>query len=530
MRDTAASSLPARDHVVIRHVLERHARETPSRTCAQFEDGTEWAWRDAFGSMAGAASALRQQGIGRGDRVLVMLPNGPALLRAWWGIVGVGATMVPVHTAFRGQSLRHVCMASRATAIVTDPAVHPRLDEVGFETMRITPEELERPDDGLALEPTVEPWDIATINYTSGTTGPAKGVITPHLQTYWGGHDVFGAGAGLRSSDRWLVDTPLFHVAAQQITVAALSAGASIAVRSVFSGSDYWQVVREAGATFAILAGTMGEFLRRQPARDTDVGHGMRVMIAAPLMADHEQFQKRFGISEIITAYGSTETGAPAIGYSRDGLPRGTCGRPRHGIELRLVDDHDLEVADGEAGELVMRTGLPWELNQGYHDDPAASAAAWRNGWFHTGDLCRRDGDGWYYFLDRTRDTLRRRGEMVSTFGVEAAANDHPEVIEAACIAAPGELGEDEVKLFVVVDDESFDPQALFLHMSDRLPYFMVPRFIEVIRELPKTTATTRVKKHELRAQGHGPRCWDRQAAGVTVGRHGVQRHATKGE
>jgi crotonobetaine/carnitine-CoA ligase len=524
-----AVTLPDRDRVVVRHILERHAAEQPDGVCAQFDDATIWTWRDAHARMCAAASALASRGVGRGDRVLIMQANGARWLEAWWGVTGMGATMVPLHTAYRGEMLRHICTSAEATAIVADPSFGDRLDEIGSDVPRIDPAEFDSAvADPAVLGEQVEPWDIATINYTSGTTGPAKGVITPHLQTYWGGHDVFGAPAGLTAQDRWLVDLPLFHVAAQQITVAALSTGASIAVRAVFSGSDYWSVVRDAGATFALLAGTMGGFLRQQPARGSDRGHGLRVMVAAPLPADHEEFLARFGVSEMVTAYGSTETGAPTIGYSRDSLPAGTCGRPRQGIELRIVDHNDLEVPAGETGELVMRTHSPWELNQGYHNDPASTARAWRNGWFHTGDSCCRDDEGWYYFRDRLTDTLRRRGEMISSFHVESEVAAHSDVAEAACVAAPGELGEDEVKIFVVpAPGVRFDAERLIIDLAERLPYFMVPRYVEVVDELPKTRATSRVQKQELRARGHGSTCWDREKTGIIVGRTGLHRAAT---
>lgn len=516
--------MPTAEEVVLPYVVARHARVEPGRTCAVFEGGELWTWSDALEQAARAASALDGFGVGRGEPVLVLLENGADWLRAWWGIAAVGATLVPIHTAYRGDGLRHACKVTGARFVVSEGELAGRLAQAGVPLTVVEASALALGDMRLpALDPPIEPWDLHTVNYTSGTTGPAKGVLTPWLQTYMGGSDIFGAGAGLSRDDRWLVDLPLFHVAAQQITLAAVSAGASIAVRSAFNGRAYWRTAREAGVTRSLLAGTMGAFLLAQDPSADDRSHQLEVVVAAPV-PEPQEFLERFGLREIHTAFGSTETGSPILVTGDRGFPLGSCGRARPGLELRLVDEHDLPVAEGAAGELIIRSEIPWELNLGYLDDADATARAWRNGWFHTGDLFRRDDQGWYYFSDRLRDSLRRRGENISSFEVEREVMAYPGVAEAACVGVAGELGDDEIKVFVVpTSAEAFDEAELIEFLAARLAHFMVPRFVERVDQLPRT-ATMRVKKFELRSRPPSSATWDREAAGIRVTRRGLER------
>ena len=183
------------------------------------------------------------------------------------------------------------------------------------------------------------------------------------------------------------------------------------------------------------------------------------------------------------------------------------------GFEARVVDEHDYEVAQGQIGELLVRSGEPWRMLAGYFGMPEKSAVAWRNGWFHTGDAFRCDDDGWYYFVDRLRDTIRRRGENISSFEVENLVAEHPDVSECAAIGVPAALGDDEVMVALIVRDRAtFDPDALLAFLAPRMPKFMLPRYVEVVDDLPRTEASMRVRKHELRARGVTADTWDRDA------------------
>ncbi|HVW43632.1 MAG TPA: AMP-binding protein [Amycolatopsis sp.] len=512
-------ALPARDRVVTRSILERHALERPDALCVLAPAGERWSWAQALDEAYRSAAALAARGVHRGDHVLLFLPNGLDWLRAWWGISVLGAVMVTVNTAYRGESLRHVCAESGARVIVTDDALGERLSGMEHGLDRVSPAELRGGGIPPVLDPPLEPWDVHAVNFTSGTTGPAKGVLTPYLATYMGGVNAMGEAGGLTADDRWLLDIPLFHVSGQMTALVCLSAGAGMAVRDRFAGARYWEVAAETGATHSLLVGTMASFLMSREPGPGERAHRLRVVVLAPMVDDPAAFRARFGVLELCSVYGQTEISSPLLVPPGGEIVPGSVGRPRQGVELRIVDEHDLPVPVGEAGELVVRTDRPWEMNAGYFRCPEDTVAAWRNGWFHTGDVFRRDHDHNYFYVDRIRDVLRRRGENISSFQVEREVVAHPSVLEAACVGVPAELGEHEVKIFIVpVGGHVVDPADLVAFLVPRLPRFMIPRFIEVVDELPKTQ-TSRVQKFDLRRRPNTGVTWDRLAAGVVLPR-----------
>jgi crotonobetaine/carnitine-CoA ligase len=508
---------PPSNEVVTRRILERHATERPDALCVTGPTGASWTWAEGLGNAYRSASHLRSRGVGPGDHVLLFLPNGLDWLLAWWGISCLGAVMVTVNTAYRGEILRRVCADSGASVIITNPDLARRLAQLDLDLEIVHPETLAgggggggggaAPDAGGAFDV----WTVHAVNFTSGTTGPAKGVLTPYLATYMGGINAMGAGGGLTSDDRWLVDTPLFHVSGQMTALACISAGASLVLREQFAGSTYWRLAAETGVTHSMLVGTMATFLLSQDTSPAERAHRLRLVVLAPMVRDPGAFRKRFGIPELCSVYGQTEISTPLLTPPGADIVPGSVGRPRRGVQVRIVDTHDRPVPVGEIGELIVRTDRPWEMNLGYLGHPAESMAAWRNGWFHTGDAFRRDDAGNFFYVDRLRDTLRRRGENISSFHVEAEVVAHPDVIECACVGVPSELGEDEVKIFVVpVAGRSVDPAQLISFLDERLPRFMVPRYVEIVIKLPKNQ-TLRIQKFELRSRGNTERTWDRE-------------------
>ncbi len=273
-----SSALPARELVVTSAILARHAVERPAALCVIGPDGRRWTWAQALEQARRSAAALAGLGVRRGDHVLIFLPNGLDWLRAWWGVSSLGAVMVTVNVAFRGETLRHVCAESGASLIITDGELGERLEQLGLDHLTVVaPERLVDADgEPPELDPPLQPWDIHAVNFTSGTTGPAKGVLTPYLATYLGGVNAMGENGGLTSADRWLVDTPLFHVSGQMTALVCMSAGAEMAVRGQFAGTRYWQVAAEAGATHSLLVGTMAASCshshRRRPNGRTGCG------------------------------------------------------------------------------------------------------------------------------------------------------------------------------------------------------------------------------------------------------------------
>lgn len=524
---SARLEMPDPDGVVLPRLLARNAAEDPAAPFASFEDGTTWTRGEALDRARRSAGRLAEAGVAPGDRVLLMAGNGPGWLATWWGITTLRAVVVPVNAAYRGEMLRSLVARSGARLAVVDPALAERFAEVGSgDPVRLDPAEVLDPPAGAPAPPDagLDVHDIHAVMWTSGTTGPSKGSFTSYLQLYMTGK-WFGEDVGLGPDDVWLLDLPLFHQAAQAACVAALAARAQVAVRSAPAMGDYWGTAKQTGATIALGVSTMAAYLLAQPASPADRDHRLRVMAMAPLPPEPKAFVHRFGLEAMITAYGSTEVSAATVIPLGGELRPGTCGRARPGVEIRLVDEHDIPVTPGTMGEMVIRTDRPWELSSGYLGDPEATAAAWRNGWFHTGDLFVADDDGYYRFCDRTKDALRRRGENVSSFEVEREVQAHPSVAEAACVGVRDADGvDDEVKVCVVAaPGATVEFDELLRFCAERMPHFMVPRYFEVVDALPKT-ATMRVRKHLLREAGLTPTTWDREHEGWKITRQGLAR------
>jgi crotonobetaine/carnitine-CoA ligase len=510
------SAMPRFADIGIRPLLERNAAEAPDELFVTFADGTTWTRQQALEQAYRAANALRRQGVRQQQTVAVLLGNGPDFLRCWWGLATLGATGAMFNPAYRGRMLDNLIELTDPVLAVTDQRLPterslPVLDPVQLRTGPAGPPELERP---------IELWDRHGILCTSGTTGRSKAVLQSnyHLHTTgaWATIDV-----GLGPEDTLLVDLPLFHAGLNSFTVGCLATRSRLAIRTRPEVSRYWEVIRETGATIAVGLSATAAILRAQPVSPGERDHRLRYWIGVPLPAEPAAFAERFGIGGgLLGAYGCTEIGVGVIARPGVGYPEGSCGTARDGFELRLVDEHDIEVPPGAVGELILRTDRPWAISHGYLGDPDATAWAWRNGWFHTGDALSRDAHGNYYYRDRIKDVIRRRGENISSFEIEVEMAAHPKVREAACVAVPSPTGvEDEIKALLVAEPD-LDPVELIRWLYHRLPYFMIPRYLQTVDELPKTP-TGRVRKFELRAGDPGP-VWDRDQH-LTVTRAGIR-------
>ncbi len=508
--------LPDRSQVVIRHVLERHCTQRPDNECFIFENGKRWTYRETLREAYRAANALYKLQIKRDETVLIFLPNDASFIRAWLGVNFLGAVMVLVNTAYKGEMLRHICKDSISNYIITTSDLAERIADFGLNLNVIDPAILtEGSSDEPKLDKPIEPWNIAAIIYTSGTTGPSKGVITPYFSMFMSS---FRYRDRAKNDDTLLVDIPLFHIGALNNVNTLIGVGGRIALFGTFSSSRYWERVRECGATLCLLVGTMQDFLIAMPPQPDDADNPLRAVRVTPMVSNPDAFMARFGIEELYSGYGMTETNLVLIDGPKIRKPK-SCGKVIERAQVQLVDEQDILVLTGEIGELIVRTELPWRMNAGYWRRPEETAFAWRNGWFHTGDLFYCDDEGYYFFVDRKKDAIRRRGENISSFEVEREVMAYPDVLEVACIGVPAEFGEDEVKIFVVPRKGSkFDAAELIRFLIPRMPYFMVPRFVEVVPEFPKTP-TMRIKKYELRARGNRASTWDREGSGITVKR-----------
>jgi carnitine-CoA ligase len=521
---------------VLPYLLARNAMERAHDIFAVFDDGESWTFLHAADQARRVGAGLRRAGVKRHDSVLVWEPNGPVCLAAWFGINMLGAVFVGINTAYRGSLLRHVIENSDASVIVCHSELAPLLldcappslvtvfTDVGriadpdrFEasglSLRSTAELQREAADDLPVEG-IKPWDVQSICYTSGTTGPSKGVLSSYRHLLTMGMECV---EGTTADDRWVINLPLFHVGGTLFVTGALGRGGSIAVLRQFRTDTFFETSKKLKATAACLLGSMATFLLRQPEAVIDRDHGLRRVMVLPLSEDARFMRERFGF-DVYTVFNMSEISCP-IRSGDNPTARGSCGRVRSGVEVRVVDENDCEVATGQVGELIVRADQPWTMSHGYHKMPEATARAWRNGWFHTGDAFRCDAGGNYFFVDRVKDAIRRRGENISSFEVEAELLAHPAVLEAAVVGVPTELGEEEVlAILTPKPGATIKNEDLLSFLQDRLPYFMVPRYVRHIDALPKTP-TGKVEKHRLRSEGVTSDVWDREAAGIRIGR-----------
>jgi len=372
------------------------------------------------------------------------------------------------------------------------------------------------PAAGAAVDPApVRPGQTAAILYTSGTTGPSKGVCCPHAQFYWWGVHT-GRLLGVRDGDVLHTTLPLFHTNALNTFYQALLTGSSQVVERRFSASAFWESLVAHRATVTYLLGAMVPILLSKDPGEHDRGHAVRIALGPGVPPQfHERFRERFGV-QLIEGYGSTETNF-VIGAEAHQQRPGTMGRVRPGFEARVVDDDDNPLPDGEAGELVLRASEPHAFATGYFAMADKTVEAWRNLWFHTGDRVVRDTDGFFRFVDRLKDAIRRRGENISSYEVERVILGHPAVETAAVYPVKSELAEDEVMAAVVLRaDAALSPSELVAHCEPSLPYFAVPRFVEFVPSLP-VTENGKIEKFRLRERGVTDRTWDREAAGYRL-------------
>lgn len=521
--------MPPRGDCVMRDLIDRHARYTPDGAYAVFADGTIWTYGDLRRRVRDTAEALQRLGVAQGDFVVVWLPNGPECLRVMLALNYLGAVYVPINTSYRGGLLAHVIDNSGARLMIGAAPLLGRLRDVAHAELGdvvvvggtaepiagLTLHDASVLDgDGEKLTPPareIQPWDTLCIIYTSGTTGPSKGVLCSSLQL----HAMFTASEALESQpdDRSLVTMPMFHVGGAGPIWGALYRGTSFALVESFKTHEFWPTIRRFGITSTILVGAMTPFLLKEPPSPADRDHTLRTVTMVPLSDQHRAFAERFGV-EVHTAFNMTEISSPLSVRNPETL--GTCGQPRAGVEVRVVDENDCEVEAGVVGELIVRTDMPWGLNHGYHKNPEATARAWRNGWFHTGDAFRRDADGNFFFVDRIKDAIRRRGENISSFEVEKEIVAFDQVRDVAVVGVPSEFGEDEVLavMSAVAGRNTIEFERLVDFLRPRLPHFMVPRYYRVVADLPRTP-TEKVQKHMLRTEGVTPDTWDREKAGI---------------
>ena len=484
-------------------------------------------------------NALADLGVGKGDKVCLMLPNIPEFLYAWWGNAKLGGVTVPLNTALKGEGLAYLINHSDAETLVLSQRYAPALEALrgGLRNLRRLivladdgAESADFPTDAIdfadlltasATSPMQEVWsdDMDSIMYTSGTTGLPKGVIHRHSRCYGG--FVLPIVTNYGAEDVVYNTLPLFHIGGQNMVWMALVSDTAAAMAERFSASRFWDDVRAYGATYTLFLGAMIPILAKQPRRLDDPDNPLRIALsAAAPPAVWEDFEARFGV-RIVELYAQTEGGFMLNSDAKVNGKIGAMGKPSGGYDMRVVDDSDNDLPAGEIGELVYRSTTTDDLPE-YYKNPEATAEKNRGGWIRSGDLAYKDEDGYFFFVDRKSDFIRRRGENISSFEVEKVVNGHDAVLEAAAYALPSDLGEDEVTVAVVLQPGAqLAPEALVRYCEARMASFMVPRFVRFLDTFPKT-GTERTMKYELKAQGVTPDTWDRGAAGDRLKRQGT--------
>ena len=537
------------DHPLQRRVLPRLLAEAAQaegdRPFILHRDET-WSYADVERATTQLAHGLRRFGVGRGSRVALMLDNSPRYILTLFAVAKLGALNVPINTASRGDLLRYYLTDAECTHVLAQDTYRQMLAEawpqidIPVATL-VTDAALAKgtgatwqdlmadgePMREASLDVDLHAWDPWLILYTSGTTGPSKGSVCPQAHSLSIGRTQ-AMRMDLTPDDRMYACLPLFHGnALNYTTLTALWARATIALETRFSASRFWPDIRKYRATQFNAMMIITSILEKQPVTPDERDNSVRIAVLVPPPANRRQLEERWGLS-ILSQYALSEACPIAVlaaGEAYD-KPR-TSGRVASNIDLRIVDENDCEVPRGTAGEIVFRTRDPWTMMTSYYNKPQATAQAFRNLWFHTGDRAYLDADGYLFFVDRVKDAIRRRGENISAYEIELVLKGHPGVIEVAAVPAPSDLGEDEVVVFIVRASDALDEREVIRYSVANMAYFMVPRYVTFVDDLPKTPSQ-KVSKVALReiAKATYRQMWDREAHGMAVDRFTAARLA----
>lgn len=523
-------------------IFEHAAKNYPERLFLRVVDGPSETYGDAWAATTKMARRFRRLGIKKQDKVLVMLPNGRDAIYSWLALNRLNATDVSINTGYRGMTLVHAMNLSKASIILIHSAYlkvlmqsAPELlflgqivlmddgyvDEQNFKTGEI--ELIRYADIEESPEPIVSdaaPWDVGSIVYTSGTSGPAKGVLMPHGQITLLAQ-MSAIKTDLKHTDIFFCFYPMYHMAGKFMSVlASISAGATLVLDTGFRPEAWLDKIRRYSATVTAAHGPMLEMVFAQEPSAEDRNHNLRLIRTAPLPKRiAKDFESRFGV-RCMEVWGMTEIGIPCWTDFDAPLMAGCSGRIEHDwYDVAVVDPETDALLDwGKEGEFVVRPKYPWTLMLGYLEQPTETLKAWRNLWFHTGDHGKIDADGYLYFVDRGNERIRRRAENISPADVEAAALLHPDITEAAAVGVPsGYEGDDDILVWLVLrPGVEYEPESLLRFFAQQLPHYMVPRYLCHTSCLPRT-ATGKIQRTVLKKTATSAQLWDRQTAQIRI-------------
>jgi crotonobetaine/carnitine-CoA ligase len=505
-------------------LLEHQKRTRGERTFLQWtHDGRPVSYAEAHEIVSRLAASFRDAGIASGDRVVLYMNNSLTHVWCWLALSAIGAVDAPISPVYFGALLAHQIRFVRPRVIIVDAALLARLDEV---RRTIDPDGavrilVNREDDPGSLAPPgaslglgdggafpvapVDPRSPATILYTSGTTGPSKGVRLPHAQMCFYSEQTVQLHR-IAADDIYMAPFPLFHASARIHGVgAALVAGSACVLYDKFSARLFAERAAKSRATVTHFLGSMMTRIMDQPDDGHDAGSRLRSVMALPIPDSQKAaFCARFGVENLCEVIGMTEAAWPVMSPYGEPRPKGAAGLAvADWYEVRVVDpETDFERPVGEVGELVIRPKQPWLIFAEYENAPEKTVESFRNLWFHTGDMVRKDREGWFYFVDRLKDSIRRGGENIASYDVEQALLDFPGVADAAVVAHRMETEEqdEEIRAFLIFEPgRAFDAPALIRHLEQRLPRHCIPRYFQCLAELPMTSSG-KVQKAALRA------------------------------
>jgi len=525
---------------VLPKVLKEQSERNGTKDFLQFSYNNPLTYSEVNTMANQIANSLNKLGVKKGEKVSVYMPNSLELCLSWFGILKNGSIMVPINTAYVMDFLQYIIESSDSKILIIAEEYMDRLKNIDdriplIENVIVWPREekgslnlmnykgkakiyswKEFVESGDKNEPNVEitHLDHARLMYTSGTTGRSKGVVRPCAADYSSAMN-YSLIMDITSDDIVFTCLPLFHSNAMVMGVyPAMIQGAKVVVEEKYSASNFWKWMKDFKITKFNLVGVMSYFMWNAPVVPEEKEHEVKLVLGSPAPHDIiEDFMERFDI-KFMEGYGLTEVGQCT--FMRPGEPFriGSCGKESPGYEIKIVNpDTDEELPPDTPGELVLRPRIPNICLHYYHKMPEKTVSDFRNFWFHTGDLCRKDDDGYIFFMDRVKDYIRRRGENISSFEVENMVSSHPKINEAAAIAVKvdeeGRYSEDEVMIVVVKEnDENLDPKEIIEFLKPIMPKFMIPRFIRFRDTLPKTP-TNRVQKAKLREEGVTGDTWD---------------------
>lgn len=528
--------------------LKEKAEKNGDKTFLYYEN-SEFSYKEINCGANRMAHGFMKADTKKGDNVCILLPNCPEYFFIWFGLSKIGALEVPINVSYKGRLLEYIINNSKAKILVVDEAyltnvipIKKKLThieqiilfskssygEIGLETAQtIFPHFHVKSFHDLIGNPETEPnvkvnySDPFAIMYTSGTTGRSKGVILPHNYALASFPEPMQQYLGVNSQDVFYNCWPMFHVTAQiEVAMTALMADAKCALVDRFSASRFWNDVKRYGCTRFSYMGPVISILMNQPEKSDDNDNPMKVGFGVPTpMSIHQAFEDRFGV-KLCEPYGSTDIGMATLNHLHDyRVGIGTCGKAIDNFSVNIFDEDDNEMPAGKVGEIVVRPKKPYIMLLGYYGMPEITIDAFRNFWFHTGDFGLRDKDGYFYFVGRKTDAIRRRGENISAQEVEEIIDMHPLVAKSAVIGVESALGEEDVMAFIKIrKGQNITPTNIMDFCRDKMAYFMIPRYIEFVTRIP-LTPTNKIEKYKLKKRGISKSTWDREKEGYVLER-----------